>query len=150
MRKYLLLIGVLISMAIQVSASRCGAETPIMDSVESEVASTSLAGVLANIVDNHDNRAEGDSYIVYDASSDEYLTLSAEEYALACAFASVLVHEDVASAGGEWIRCSSGKGASAAREIAMAIARDLQKDRDYQVHVEFATEGSFTVLYRYM
>ena len=107
MRKYLLLIGVLISMTIQVSASKGGAETTIKDSVESEVTSTSLAGVLANVVDNHDNGAEGDSYIVYDASSDEYLTLSADEYALACAFASVIVHEDVASAGGEWIKCGS-------------------------------------------
>ena len=150
MRKYLLLIGVLISMTIQVSASKGGAETTIKDSVESEVTSTSLAGVLANVVDNHDNGAEGDSYIVYDASSAEYLTLSADEYALACAFASVIVHEDVASAGGEWIKCGSGKGSSAAREIAMTIARDLQKNRDYQVHVEFAKDDSFTVRYRYM
>lgn len=113
-----------------------------------------LAEVLVKVVDSHTGRTNGDSYILYDASTGEYTTLSAEDYALLNAFAEVIVHEDHplsrAPQGNGWIKGGSGKGKRAAMMLAMKLANALEENRDFEIHVEYADDGSFTVWYRYV
>lgn len=114
---------------------------------------TPLAEVLVNVVDSH-NGTDGDSYILYDASTGEYTTMSAEDYALLNSFAAVIVHEDLpvsrAPQGSGWIKGGSGKGKGGAMKVAMKLANTLEEKRDFEIHVEYADDGSFTVWYRYV
>lgn len=113
-----------------------------------------LTEVLVNVVDSHNNGTNGDSYILYDASTGEYTTMSAEDYALLNAFADVIVREDNpvsrAPQGNGWIKGGSGKGKGGAMKVAMKLANKLEKQRDFEIHVEYADDGSFTIWYRYV
>ena len=115
---------------------------------------TPLAEVLVNVVDSHNNGTDGDSYILYDASTGEYTTISAEDYALLNTFADVIVREDNpmsrAPQGNGWVKGGSGKGKGGAMKVAMKLANKLEKQRDFEIHVEYADDGSFTVWYRYV
>lgn len=113
-----------------------------------------LTEVLVKVLDSHNNGTNGDSYILYDASTGEYTTMSAEDYALLNSFAAVIVHEDHpvsrAPQGSGWIKGGSGKGKGGAMKVAMKLANTLEEKRDFEIHVEYADDGSFTVWYRYV
>lgn len=124
------------------------------NSEEHQTEMNHLAEILAKVVESHDNGTSGDTYILYDASSDEYTTMSAEDYALVNALANVIVHEDTpltrAPEGNGWVKGGSGKGKTAAMRVAMKLANKLEEQRDFEIHVEYADDGSFTVWYRYV
>jgi hypothetical protein len=126
-------------------------QAPVQEEQSTEM--TPLAEVLVNVVDSH-NGTDGDSYILYDASTNEYTTISAEDYALLNAFADVIVRDDNpmsrAPQGNGWVQGGSGKGRSGAMKVAMKLANKLEKQRDFEIHVEYADDGSFTVWYRYV
>ena len=127
-------------------------QAPIQEEQSTEM--TPLAEVLINVVESHNNGTDGDSYILYDASTGEYTTISAEDYALLNAFADVIVREDNpvsrAPQGNGWIKGGSGKGKAGAMKVAMKLANKLEEKRDFEIHVEYADDGSFTVWYRYV
>lgn len=127
-------------------------QAPVQEEQSTEM--TPLAEVLVNVVDSHNNGTDGDSYILYDASTGEYTTISAEDYALLNTFADVIVREDNpmsrAPQGNGWVKGGSGKGKGGAMKVAMKLANKLEKQRDFEIHVEYADDGSFTVWYRYV
>lgn len=127
-------------------------QAPVQEEQSTEM--TPLAEVLVNVVDSHNNGTDGDSYILYDASTAEYTTISAEDYALLNTFADVIVREDNpmsrAPQGNGWVKGGSGKGKGGAMKVAMKLANKLEKQRDFEIHVEYADDGSFTVWYRYV
>lgn len=127
-------------------------QAPVQEEQSTEM--TPLAEVLVNVVDSHNNGTDGDSYILYDASTCEYTTISAEDYALLNTFADVIVREDNpmsrAPQGNGWVKGGSGKGKGGAMKVAMKLANKLEKQRDFEIHVEYADDGSFTVWYRYV
>ena len=113
-----------------------------------------LTEILVKVVESHDNGTNGDSYILYDASTGEYTAMSAEDYALVNAIADVIVHEDHpktrAPKGNGWIKGGSGKGKGDASTLAFKLAFKLEKNRDFEIHVEYGDDGTFTVWYRYV
>ena len=127
-------------------------QAPVQEELSTEM--TPLAEVLVNVVDSHNNGTNGDSYILYDASTSEYTAISAEDYALLNAFADVIVREDNPVSrdpqGNGWVKGGSGKGKTGAMKVAMKLANNLDEKRDFEIHVEYADDGSFTVWYRYV
>lgn len=143
-----------ISLLLGLTSCQNDLEPEVPNQVETQVESTPLGEVLANVVSSHNNGTDGDSYIIYDASSNEFTVMTAEEYAMVNAFAAVIVHEDGpttrAPQGDGWIKGGSGKGKTQAMKVAFQIANKLEQNRDFEVHVEYGDNGSFTVWYRYV
>lgn len=129
-----------------------GPPTPAQETRVTEL--PPLVEAIVNVVDSHNNGTSGDSYILYDATTREYTTLSAEDYNLLYAFADVIVREENpitrAPQGNGWVIGGSGKGKTAAMKVAMSLANKLEKERDFEIHVEYGENGSFTVWYRYV
>ncbi len=113
-----------------------------------------LTEIIVKVVESHSNGTDGDSYIIYDASTGEYTAMSEDEYALVNAFANVIVHEDNTASrapqGDGWVVGGRGKGRAGAMKLAMKLANNLEQQRDFEIHVEYADDGSFTVWYRYV
>lgn len=95
-------------------------------------------------------------YIIYTTSSDEFITLSEEDYLMFAAFANLVVREDSNSNGlrsakpsGEgWKIGGKGKGKVDAIRIGFEIADLITENQDFEIHVEYNPDGSYTVWYR--
>jgi len=113
-----------------------------------------LVDVLVNVITSHNNETIGDSYILYDTSTDEFTIMSAEDYALANAFAEIIVREDTtntrAPKGDGWMIGGKGKGKTKAIKIAFDLANKIEKNKNFEIHVEYGDNGNFTVWYRYV
>jgi hypothetical protein len=129
-------------------------EPEVPNPVEAQVESTPLGEVLSNVVTSHNNETDGDSYIIYDASANDFTVMTAEEYALINSFVDVLAPETSpatrAPQGNGWKVGGSGKGRSGAMKLAMKLAKELEANRDFEIHIEYGDDGSFTVWYRYV
>ncbi len=129
-------------------------EPQIPNQEEPTIEHTRLGDILSNVIASHNNETDGDSYVIYDASTDEFTVMSAEDYALFNALADVIVREETpvsrAPQGNGWIVGGRGKDKSGAIKVAMKLATLLEKNRDFEIHVEYANDGSFTVWYRYV
>ncbi len=86
-----------LGLASTFALSSCGnVDEPVITdenlSSSSEMSDVTLEKVLCNVVETSD-RSE-DSYIVYAASTDTYLCMTASEYELANAFADLVVRDE--------------------------------------------------------
>ena len=79
--------------------------------------------------------------------------MSADDYAIANAFAEIIVHDDSyatrAPKGNGWTIGGRGKGRTQALNLAFKLAQKLGKNRDFEIHVEYDEKNNFTVWYRY-
>jgi hypothetical protein len=95
-------------------------------------------------------------YIIYSSSSDEFITLSEEDYSLFAAFANLVVREDSNSnglrsakpAGDGWKFGGKGKGKLDAIRIGYELSDLLEEHQDFEIYVEYNADGSYTVWYR--
>lgn len=128
--------------------------TPIQNHEMKQIEMTSLTDILVNIVDAHDKASKDYTYILYESSNGIYTALSEDDYALFSAFAYVVVHDydpiTRAPEGKGWVLGGTGKGKSGAMKVAMKLAKRLEQERDFEIHVEYGEDGSFTVWYRYV
>lgn len=120
---------------------------------ESVVEMTPLADVLTRAVESH-KPGDPATYIIYVAATDEFTLFSEEDYSLFSAFAGVIVHDDSSATrapqGSGWTLAGTGKGKLAAMQMATELAGKLEKNRDFEIHVEYGDDGSFTIWYRYV
>lgn len=128
--------------------------TPTQNHEMKQIEMTSLTDILVNIVDAHDNASKDYTYILYEASKGIYTAMSEDDYTLFNAFANVVVHDydpiTRAPEGKGWVLGGTGKGKSGAMKVAMKLAKRLEQERDFEIHVEYGEDGSFTVWYRYV
>jgi len=122
-------------------------EPQVQNQEEYQTEMSPLEEILVNTIESHNNGTDGDSHIFYEASTDEYTTMSAEDYALITAIADFFVSED-APKGDGWIVGERGEGRAGAIKVAMKLSKKLEQNRDLEIHVEYADDGSFTVWYR--
>lgn len=118
---------------------------------KSRVQETELGTIITSGMEA--NPTEG-FYILYDASFHEYTTLTEEEYALSVAFGNLLVRQEQELRAGDlpkgqgWIVGGKGKGKLQAIKIAYEIADKIEENKNFEIHVEYHEDGSFTVWYR--
>lgn len=120
---------------------------------EFQVGMSPLAKILANAIETHEDGTEGDAFIVYDAEADEFTVLSAEEYAFGTAFAAHVskgVYSSAPPKGEGWVFAGKGKKGMAALKFAMMVSKQIEKDRDFEIHVEYHEDGTYSVWYRYV
>lgn len=135
-----------------VTSCRNDDEPKYEDGTTDSVAETPLGNILSDIFESADSQK--DYYIVFDSSSQEYLVLSADEYAIGEAFAQLVVPSSSspgvrkAPQGAGWIFAGSGKGKFNALKLATKISKQIPADRDFEVHVERGADGSYKVRYR--
>lgn len=115
-----------------------------------KIEQTELGEIIATKIQE---KPSEDFYILYDASSNEYLIFTKDEYILSTAFANIVVRENQSLRSGDpkgngWIVGGKGKGKFDALRIAKEIADKIEKNRDFEIHVEYHKDGSFTVWYR--
>jgi len=117
---------------------------------EEIIVTSKLGKVLQSVVEasNH----EEDSYILYDASSDAFISMTASEYELANAFATLVVREKKSitrvPAGQGWKVGGTGKDKLDAMTIAHKIIKKLPDKQNFEIRVEYNDDGSYTVYYR--
>ena len=95
-------------------------------------------------------------YIIYTTSSEEFLTLSEEDYSLFAAFANLVVRGDSNStglrsakpSGDGWKFGGKGKGELDAISIGYKLSKILGEKQDFEIYVEYNADGSYTVWYR--
>lgn len=95
-------------------------------------------------------------YIIYSTSSEGFLTLSEEDYSMFAAFANLVVREDSNSnglrsakpSGDGWKIGGKGKGKLDAIRIGYEISNLIGENQDFEIHVEYNADGSYTVWYR--
>lgn len=95
-------------------------------------------------------------YIIYSSSSDEFITLSEEDYSLFAAFANLVVRGDSNStglrsakpSGDGWKFGGKGKGKLDAISIGYKLSKILGENQDFEIYVEYNDDGSYTVWYR--
>lgn len=129
-------------------------ELQVQSQEESNIEMTQLSQTIYDVITSRSSEESEDMYILFDASTGEYTTLSGEDYQLLNAFANVIAREDNSSTrapeGNGWIKGGTGKGKTAAMKVALKLADKLEQQRDFEIHVEYAKDGSFTVWYRYV
>lgn len=145
-------IGLVMAIALP---SCSNADTPQMPTGEETHAETiedsRLGQVLASTIEQSDKTE--DNYIVYIAESDEYLTMTASDYQLAQAFASLVVKEEGTPkrvpAGFGWKKAGTGSSKWDAMRIANQISKEIHTGEDFEIRCEYEPDGiHFTVYYR--
>lgn len=152
--KYITLLAFVAFFMIGIVSCQNDDEVPVQNHEMRPIEMTSLADILVNIVDAHDNASKDYTYILYEASKGIYTAMSEDDYALFNAFANVVVHDydpiTRAPEGKGWVLGGTGKGKSGAMKVAMKLAKRLEQESDFELHVEYSDDGSFTVWYHYV
>ena len=141
-----------------ISFASCGndPESPLpINQQENEIASTPFEKILTKVVTEHKEGDNSPSYIIYDASSQEYLTMTADEYYVCDAFATLVVRDNDSNIkkvppGQGWMLAGKGKNKMDALKIARALSGKIPEKQDFEVRVEYNPDGSYSVWYRYV
>lgn len=145
-------IGLVMTIALPSCSSADMPPTPVGNEDQEEIVAKSLLGdILVSTIAQSDKTE--DNYIVYYAESGEYLTMTASEYVLAKAFASLVVREGQptksAPEGLGWIEAGTGSSELDGLRIANKIRKELHTGEDFEIRVVWHADGiHYTVYYR--
>ncbi|MDO4722355.1 hypothetical protein [Porphyromonas circumdentaria] len=118
---------------------------------ETQIKETQLGKVITDGMEKYPTES---FYILYSASSKGYTTLTQEDYIVSTAFANLLVRQNNELRADDppkdegWVLGGTGKGKLDAVRIAYEIADKIKESKDFEIHVEYEKDGSFTVWYR--
>ena len=128
--------------------------------VQNKVDESKLADVLANLVDNNDEKFADGGYIVYSAADRSVITLSYDEYALGSLISgdteqmqpiTEVTGKDLRKkipAHDGWVFAGKCKTRIGALKLAAKISSEIGANENFEIHVERNSDGSSSVWYR--